>query len=210
MHGGFTISTRHVISVALLVSAALALTACGPDDPTATNAAGSSPAAAPPSAAASKQGAAPTTGGGKSATPTSSKGAGKSDCPTLAPGHRYIWVDHLEGAMNNVVAADAQAHCDPTMNEGAAYSHNGTLKTYGLSLDAKITVIAKDGPKTVIAKNGDLYTGIAHVKACADPNGAQLDGAKLPAGYFCAGQNFFDVVVDSHNTITEMTELSGS
>ncbi|MDH6120892.1 hypothetical protein [Kitasatospora sp. GAS204B] len=195
---------RHVLSAALLVSAALALTACGPDDTTTANAGASSPAAA------SKPAAAPTSGAGKSAAPTSSKGGGKGDCPTLAPGHKYIWVDHLEGAMNNVVAADAQAHCDPTMNEGAAYSHGDTLKTYGLSLDAKITIIAKDGPKTVVAKNGDRYTGIAHVKACADPNGGQLDGAKLPTGYFCAGQNFFDVVIDSHNTVTEMTEVYGS
>ncbi|WP_280724513.1 hypothetical protein [Kitasatospora sp. MAA4] len=194
---------RHALSTALLVSAAFALTACGPDDPNA----GTSAASAAPSSAAV---ATPVTPSKPAAAPSSSKGGGKSDCPTLAPGHQYIWVDHLEGAMNNVVAAQAQAHCDPSMNEGAAYSHTATLKTYGLSLDAKITVIAKDGPKTVVAKAGDINTGIAHVKACADPKGTQLDGAKLPAGYFCAGQNFFDVVIDSHNTITAMTELSGS
>ncbi|MGF1429379.1 hypothetical protein [Kitasatospora sp. LaBMicrA B282] len=154
-----------------------------------------------PSAPASKP-----AGSGKPSAPASKGG---SDCPTLAPGHKYIWVDHIEGAMNNVVAADAQMHCDPAMNEGAAYSHTGDLKTYGLSLEAKITVILQNNPVTSDAKDGGL-NGIAHVKACADPQGKQYMGTPLPAGYFCYGQNYYDVTVDSHNTITGMTELYGS
>ncbi len=193
---------RHAVRAALLVSAALTLTACGPDDGgTAAPAASDSSAAAvgKPAAGASS---APTGGGAKSG----SKGDG---CPALAPGHRFIHVDHVEGAMNNIVASEARQSCS-SMGEGAFYHPVGALKTFAFSVDSKVTVIGKDGPKVTHSGSGGADGGIAHVKSCADPKGKQYMAAPLPKGYFCYGQNNYDVAVDSHNAITEMTELYGS
>ncbi|MGW7001575.1 hypothetical protein ACWGCW_01770 [Streptomyces sp. NPDC054933] len=194
-------SIRHAFSAALLVSAALTLTACGPDNPAP---APSKTAAAPSSSAADSK-----PSGDKSQAPASDN----SGCPTPRPGHKLIWVNNVEGAMNNVVATDAAVSCNTKMDEGAFYRKVGKkLNTYAISPDAKITTFSgKNGaPETVVLKNGNGENGIGHVKACADPDGKQYDGAKLPAGYYCTGQDYYDIVVDSHDTITEMSERSGS
>jgi hypothetical protein len=178
-----------------IASAAFTLAACGPDDPVADDT------------------GSPSAGAGSGATPKAPKataaGEDHNSCPTLAPGHSYIWVNNVEGAMNNVIAREAKAACDPTMNEGAAYHPVGALKTYALSLSAKITVIGENGPETRGATEGPR-TGVAHVKTCADPNGDTWDGGQAAKSKeYCYGQNFYDVVLDG-STITEMTELYGS
>lgn len=178
-----------------VASALFVLTGCGPDD---TGAADDAPSAT-------------TQAPGKAATPAAASATASppSDCPTLAPGHRYIWVNNVEGAMNNVIAKDAKAECDPQMNEGAAYHPVGALKTFAFSPTAKVTVIAKNGPE-VRGEIPGTKTGIAHVKTCADPEGKTYDGSQSQRGdEFCAGQNFYDVALHG-DTITEMTELYGS
>lgn len=189
------ISTRKILAALAIASAAFTLAACGPDDPAADGT--GSPSAEAGGSAAPK------------APKATAAGEDHTSCPTLAPGHSYIWVDNVEGAMNNVIAREAKASCDPTTNEGAAYHPVGAVTTYTLSLSAKITVIGEDGPETRGATQGPR-TGIAHVKSCADPNGDTWDGgqAEKPEE-FCYGQNFYDVVLDG-STITEMTEVYGS
>ncbi|NUS14208.1 MAG: hypothetical protein HOY69_22850 [Streptomyces sp.] len=186
--GGSTISTRKILAAIAVASAALALTACGPDDPAATDTGSPTAAAKSPSPKASQAG---------------------DSCPTLAPGHTYIWVNYVEGAMNNVIARKAEAQCDPKMNEGAAYHPVGPVKTYAFSLDAKVTVIGKNGPEARGEKPG-TDTGIGHVKTCADPDGKTYDGGQAPkTDEYCYGQNYYDVVLDG-DTITQMTEVYGS
>ncbi|MEU8827318.1 hypothetical protein [Streptomyces sp. NPDC048636] len=192
---GVIISIRHVLATAALVSAALALTACGPED--------DSSSGADSTASAGAEGAAKDAKGGKD-------DQGKGNCPTLAKGHKVIWVNNVEGAMNHVLAKDATPHCDPKSQAGAAYEATGEVKTYSVaSGTAKVTVISKkDGKRHALtAQKG----GIAHVKTCADPKGEHYDGGQSETNAEdCWGQNFYDVAVGSGNKITEMTELYSS
>lgn len=186
----------------MLVSVALTLTACQPGETDDTGAAGSS---ASPSATASAGATATAT-----ASPAASASADSGSCPTIAKGHKVIWVNNVEGAMNNVIAKDAKMHCDPKSDAGAAYEPVGEPKTYSMaSGDTKVTVISKNDmkQKTLTAQDG----GIAHVKTCADPNGTSYDGGQASADTSdCWGMNFYDVAVGADNKITAMTEVYSS
>ncbi|MEV5511108.1 hypothetical protein [Streptomyces orinoci] len=184
-----------MLTAALLITGALTMTACGPDDSGKKDDASSSASST----------AAPSNGKEKQDGSADKK---KGDCPVIAKGHKVIQVTGVEGAMNNVLAKDAKMACSPSMNEGASYHPSGPVKTYHWTPQAKMTVITKDGPKQVDAH------GIGHVKTCADPDGKQYDGGQTKpqdrAKEFCNGGNFYDVVVGSGDTITEMTELYSS
>ncbi|WP_406330247.1 hypothetical protein [Streptomyces sp. NBC_00203] len=179
---------------------ALTLTACQPGETDDTGAAGSS---ASPSATASA-------GATATASPAASASADNGSCPTIAKGHKVIWVNNVEGAMNNVIAKDAKMHCDPKSDAGAAYEPVGEVKTYSMaSGDTKVTVISKNDmkQKALTAQDG----GIAHVKTCADPNGTSYDGGQASADTSdCWGMNFYDVAVGADNKITAMTEVYSS
>jgi hypothetical protein len=196
-------SIRHALTTAVLVSAALTLTACQPGETDDTGAGGSrvGGSSSSPSASASPN---------PNPSPSASAVADPGSCPTLAEGHKVIWVKNVEGAMNNVIAKDAKRYCDPKSDAGASYQPVGDLKTYSIaSGDTKVTVISKkEGKqKALTAQDG----GIAHVKTCADPNGTSFDGGQASADTSdCWGMNFYDVAVGADNKITEMTELYSS
>ncbi|WP_431044164.1 hypothetical protein ACQUSR_21215 [Streptomyces sp. P1-3] len=186
---GIQISIRHVFATAALVSAALTLTACGPED----DSAGASDSS--PSASASTK-----------AKPSAGSTAGNVEygCYKLAKGHKVIWVDHVEGAMNNVIAREAVWECGGS-GEGVIFKKSeGEPTTYSMaSGDTKVAIIDSEGRHDRTAKDG----GIAHVKSCADPNGETYDGGQAPkVDKSTCGTNFYDIAVGPDNKITEMTE----
>jgi hypothetical protein len=189
---------RSFFATAVLASAALALTACGPKD---SGAKGRSHSSA--SHAAKKVSK-------KKTKKTKKAKKTNGDCPTIATGHKIIWVNNVEGAMNNIIAKGAKMHCNPKSHAGASYQPTGALNTYSVaSGDTKVTIISKKAStqKTLTAQ----YGGIAHVKTCADPNGKSYDGGQTKADTSdCWGLNFYDVAVDSNNKITQMTEIYSS
>ncbi|MEU5614023.1 hypothetical protein AB0H03_35855 [Streptomyces sparsogenes] len=192
---------RSFFATAVLVSAALTLTACGPKDTGSTGSKrGSSSSSGHSAKKVGKE-------NGKKAKKTK-KSTG--DCPTIGTGHKIIWVNNVEGAMNNIIAKDARMHCDPKSQAGASYQPIGQLNTYSVASGAtKVTIISKKDSrqKALTAQNG----GIAHVKTCADPDGKSYDGGQTKADTSdCWGQNFYDVAVDKNNKITQMTEIYGS
>ncbi|SER65661.1 hypothetical protein [Streptomyces qinglanensis] len=181
-------SVRAIPAAAALVAALVPLAAC---DPAADTSAGDGP----PS----------------SASPGASAGDGKGgSCPAPAPGHKVIWVHHVEGAMNTVVAKEAKAECRAGSQEGISYHPVGQFGNYRpASGSTVITVISKkeSQQKKLTARNG----GIAHVKTCADPDGEQFDSGQRKADTSdCWGLNFYDVKIDSENRITRMTEVYSS
>ncbi|MFH8788610.1 hypothetical protein [Streptomyces roseoverticillatus] len=192
-------SIRHVVAAALVVSGALALTACGP-----TEDGGKDDAKGPASAAPSQ----PTGGKGDKG-----KDGYKDPCAPLPKGHKLIKVNVVEGAMNNIVAQDAKVSCNTKMDEGAFYRPEGATNTYAFDNEhAKVTVIGQDGPEVRPARPTDkVLSGIGHVKECADPNHQQYDNqSKADHKEWCAGQNYYNVTLGPGNKITEMVELSGS
>ncbi|MFI2077819.1 hypothetical protein [Streptomyces triculaminicus] len=198
-------AVRHVFASALVIAGALALTACGPDEDTGA----SGPSVTPPHSATAQPSAKSSAGGGDV--------RGKGSCPTPKPGHKVIWVNNVEGAMNNVIAKDTKMACDPSSNAGASYHPVGELKTYTLDPNARFVLITKDGGGKIPGPKAGPGSGVAHVKTCADPDGKQYDGGqqkqnqqKTKDGEFCWGMNFYDVTVGSDNKITEMTEVFSS
>ncbi|WP_424886860.1 hypothetical protein [Streptomyces sp. XH2] len=195
-------SIRHVVAAALVVSGALALTACGPTEDGGKDDAKGSASAAPSQ---------PT--GGKGDKGDKGKDGYKDPCAPLPKGHKLIKVNVVEGAMNNIVAQDAKVSCNTKMDEGAFYRPEGATNTYAFDNDhAKVTVIGQDGPEVRPARPTDkVLSGIGHVKECADPNHEQYDNqSKADHKEWCAGQNYYNVTLGPGNKITEMVELSGS
>lgn len=189
-------SIRHVVTAALVVSGALALTACGPTDD-----GGKNDAKGPASAAPSQ--------------PTGDKGKSgyKDPCAPLPKGHKLIKVNSVEGAMNNIVAQDAKVSCNTKMDEGAFYRAEGATNTYAFDNEnAKVTVLSLNGPEVRPTKPTDkTLSGIGHVKECADPNHQQYDNqSKADHKEWCTGQNYYNVTLGPGNKITEMVEVSGS
>ncbi|MFF4159678.1 hypothetical protein [Streptomyces sp. NPDC001678] len=200
-------SIRHVVAAALVVSGALALTACGP-----TEDGGKDDAKGSASAAPSQQPA-----DGKDQGKSKGKDKGKSDykdpCAPLPKGHKLIKVKSVEGAMNNIIAQDAAVSCNTKMDEGAFYRNEGPTNTYAFDNEhAKVTVLSLNGPEVRPTKPTDkTLSGIGHVKECADPNHQQYDNqSKADHKEWCAGQNYYNVTLGPGNKITEMVELSGS
>ncbi|WP_229356993.1 hypothetical protein [Streptomyces sp. UNOB3_S3] len=196
-------SIRHVVAAALVVSGALALTACGPTEDGGKDG-GKDDVKGSASAAPSQQ-------------PGGDKGKGKSDykdpCAPLPKGHKLIKVKSVEGAMNNIIAQDAAVSCNTKMDEGAFYRNEGPTNTYAFDNEnAKVTVISLDGPQVRPNRPTDkTLSGIGHVKECADPNHQQYDNqSKADHKEWCAGQNYYNVTLGPGNKITEMVELSGS
>ncbi|MDT0450515.1 hypothetical protein [Streptomyces hesseae] len=188
-------SIRHVVAAALVVSGALALTACGPTDDGAKN-----DDKGPASAAPSQK-------------PTGDKSGYKDPCAPLPKGHKLIKVLSVEGAMNNIIAQDAKVSCNTKMDEGAFYRNEGPTNTYAFDNDnAKVTVLSLNGPEARPTRPNDkVLSGIGHVKECADPNHQQYDNqGKADHKEWCAGQNYYNVTIGADHKITEMVELSGS
>ncbi|MDW6062372.1 hypothetical protein SAZ11_35570 [Streptomyces sp. FXJ1.4098] len=137
-------------------------------------------------------------------------GNGSGGCSTSANGRKVIWVNNVEGAMNNIIAKNAKRQCTTSSHQGKAYRAVGALHTYSVaSGGAKVTIISKKDStqRALTAQNG----GIAHIKTCADPTGKQYDGgqSKVDASD-CWGRNFYEITVDGNGKITEMTEIYAS
>jgi len=197
-------SIRHALVTTALACAALTLTACQPDDADTGTAAPTVTASDAASTGGASTGGAST--GGASASPSAKGDSKEGGCVTLAPGHKYVLVESVSGAMNTLTTKDAVQHCNP--DEGAFYQANGKEHEYTVaSGDTPITVLhlAKKGSGKMTAANG----GIAHIRVCV--NGTAQDTATEKADTSdCYGQNFFDVAVNGAGKITEMTELYGS
>ncbi|MFE9388623.1 hypothetical protein [Streptomyces sp. NPDC006784] len=195
--GKYMRSVRAIPAVTALVAVLIPLAAC---DPAADTSAGDGTASSASPGAAARDGKDRKDG----------KDEKGSSCPTPAPGHKVIWVHHVEGAMNTVVAKEAKAECRDGSQEGASYHPVGEFENYRpASGGTQITVISKkeSKQKKLTARNG----GIAHVKTCADPDGKQFDGGQRKADTSdCWGLNFYDVKIDSENRITSMTEVYSS
>ncbi|MEU9114885.1 hypothetical protein AB0D04_24635 [Streptomyces sp. NPDC048483] len=215
----FVISTRSircVLAAAGIASLAVSLTACGPKDD--KSAAPGSSASANPTDAGKNVGDREAGGkendngkAGKTPGQGSQKRNNDSMCFPLKPGHQIIWVRNVEGAMANVIAKQAKKGClEDGGNDPHFYSY-GTLKTYAFDMNAKVTIINDElyNEKALANKPG-TRTGIGHVKTCADPNHETWDGGQAPKDdkEYCYGKNFYDVVLDSKGTITEMHEVS--
>ncbi|MEV5880492.1 hypothetical protein AB0L75_41210 [Streptomyces sp. NPDC052101] len=190
-------SIRHALATTVLACAALTLTACQPDD--GTDATG----AVTPSATASH---AKGDAKGQAKGDAKGKGSGKSACHTLAPGHKYILVESVSGAMNTITAKDAKQNCNP--DEGAFYNADGGKEhEYTVasgSTPIHVLHLKGKGPDKMTAAGG----GIEHVRICA--NGTAQDTGPSADTSDCYGENFYDVAVNSAGKITEMTELYGS
>ncbi|MER6331445.1 hypothetical protein ACF09H_00130 [Streptomyces sp. NPDC014983] len=173
------LSLRHALVAAVLGCAALTLTACEPDD----------------------------TGAADGTVPTASASPGaKGACPTLAPGHAYVKVESVSGAMNTLTTKGATQRCNP--DEGAFYQANGKEHAYVVeSGDTPVTVIhmKEKGAGRTTAAHG----GLQHIRVCVNGTAQDTDTAKADTGD-CYGQNYFDVAVGGDGKITEMTELYGS
>ncbi|GHD99323.1 hypothetical protein [Streptomyces alanosinicus] len=196
-------SIRHALVTTVLACAALTLTACQPDDGTDAG------AAVTPSATASHAGKAggqdSDKGSGKGSGKGSDKGGAKSACHTLAPGHKYVQVESVSGAMNTLTTKDATQNCNP--DEGAFYQAKGKEHEYTVASGATpiyVLHVKKKGPAKMTAAGG----GIEHVRICAD--GTAQDTGTPADTSDCYGENFYDVVVNSAGKLTEMTELYGS
>ncbi|GGP59139.1 hypothetical protein [Streptomyces abikoensis] len=196
-------SIRHVVTAALVVSGALALTACGPTDEGGKNDEKGSASAAPSQQPAD----------GKDKGKSKDKSDYKDPCAPLPKGHKLIKVNSVEGAMNNIIAQDAKVSCNTKMDEGAFYRPEGPTYTYAFDNEnAKVTVLSLDGPQVRPTKPTDkTLSGIGHVKECADPNHQQYDNqSKADHKEWCAGQNYYNVTLGPDKKIIEMVELSGS
>lgn len=196
-------SIRHVVTAALVVSGALALTACGPTDEGGKNDDKGSASAAPSQQPAD----------GKDKGKSKDKSDYKDPCAPLPKGHKLIKVNSVEGAMNNIIAQDAKVSCNTKMDEGAFYRNEGPTYTYAFDNEnAKVTVLSLDGPQVRPTKPTDkVLSGIGHVKECADPNHQQYDNqGKADHKEWCAGQNYYNVTLGPDKKIIEMVELSGS
>ncbi|MFK4271138.1 hypothetical protein [Streptomyces milbemycinicus] len=181
----------------MLVTAALTLTACNGGGSGSSH---SSRSHAVKKANKKKYGKKIKTGGGN----------GNSGCSTTTNGRKVIWVNNVEGAMNNIIAKKAKRQCTTKSHQGRAYQAIGALHTYSVaSGGAKVTIISKKDStqRALTAQNG----GIAHIKTCADPKGKQYDGgqSKVDASD-CWGRNFYEITVDGNGKITEMTEIYAS
>ncbi|GAA1980604.1 hypothetical protein [Kitasatospora viridis] len=172
---------RHrAAAAALFATAALALTACGPDETPAGTAA---PAPSAPSAHAS--------------APSAHASAKPTDCPGLAWGHLAIHVDDVNGAMNHVEAHIAILNCSPGLPDGPTWEPTPQAVEYTFSTAAKTKIVyAPDGLRTVT-----WDTALRHLQSCAAP-----DRYPTPKGEECLG-NFYDVLVDPGKQITELTQL---
>ncbi|GHI07479.1 hypothetical protein AQI88_20170 [Streptomyces cellostaticus] len=177
-------SIRHALVTTVLACAALTLTACQPEDTADAD------GTVTPSATASH----------------AAKGGAKSDCHTLAPGHKYVQVESVSGAMNTLTVKDATQNCNP--DEGAFYQANGKEHEYTVASDSTpiyVLHVKKKGPAKMTAANG----GIEHVRVCANGTAHDTDTASADTSD-CYGENFYDVAVNSNGKVTEMTELYGS
>ncbi|MEV0534334.1 hypothetical protein [Kitasatospora sp. NPDC050463] len=193
---------RRMLGAGLVATAALGLTACGPDN--ASDQAGGAPAAAPTAAAstAAPSGAAPSTpapsgtapAGGKSAKPSagaSDEPEGFCDAVPLPAGQK--WIYPAKGTTTTtLVYKDTKTACG--VND-VAFEPVGADKT------AAFAPTAKGHLNSVLAKSKDVNVAdlVKHISEClADPT-------NIKGSYPCSAGDY-KVVIDSVGKVVEMTE----
>ncbi|MDH6137045.1 hypothetical protein P3T37_006476 [Kitasatospora sp. MAA4] len=195
-------TARRLLAAAVLACAALTLTACGPDDPTAAG-------AAPSGSTKASEPATPTAGGTHSAKPTASTkpsgakpsttaspGAANCSAGAVQPGHRIIVATSV-GYSTSVwmKALDTKFVCGAGVPDDGYFQGYGAPKLYTFSNEVKTTMLADMKPKSLALND---FMKLAD-ECISSPN-------SLPQPYSCYG-NTYDVTVNSSNVITGITEL---
>ncbi|KUJ64994.1 hypothetical protein ACZ90_52565 [Streptomyces albus subsp. albus] len=187
-------SIRKVLTAALLVSAALTMTACDPESDSSSGSESSAGAASKPGAEKGGD----TSGGDQAGKPATGVKYDKDGCPIEAPGHKFIWAKSMKG--NVLTAQDAKLSCNRKMNEGAFFSPSGQAVDYTIQDDAKIEPLLMDDDKT-------STKSIRHLQVCvaklSDPLGEKPEDPKEK----CSGNGPYDVKLDAQNNVSEITEL---
>jgi len=200
---------RTAATAVLLAAVALGTTACDPDEATGDTAAPPAASAATPPAAGSPSAAKPSAGksttAAKSAAPTAD--GQKPDCKTYYASHKVIHATTVDKGFAKISGIPVSANCT---ENGVFFNDGSGTVSYPVSPDAKVKVFVTQEleTKTVAVKSGTAGDGMAHVKTCAEtPHITDFD--KLPADYFCY-QDMYELTLDSHGTITALTETWSS
>ncbi|GAA2810386.1 hypothetical protein GCM10010441_38820 [Kitasatospora paracochleata] len=196
---------RPAVAAALLAVTALGLTACDPDS---SGGAAQSPAA---SAAASSASSAAAPANSKAPAPkqssTSTVGdapatdGAKPDCKTYYASHKVVHAKTVDKALTKMTVLPVKANC----NDNGVFFNDveGSTVSYPVAADVKTTLFMDQGVQLKAVSGG-----MTHVKTCAEtPHLTDTD--KLPAGYFCY-QDYYEITLDSHGTITALTETYSS
>ncbi|MCC9311774.1 hypothetical protein LN042_32710 [Kitasatospora sp. RB6PN24] len=213
----------RIAAATVVAAAALALTACGPDDTgdsagaspsaaasatasaaaSATASAGASAPAASPTAVTSVKpisgGSAKPTGAAKPSATKSSGATPSSDCTELAL--KNIGGQVVEATDNGYLthiwmkAKPAKFVCGPNVPDDGYFEGYGSPALYSFSNDVKTFLLEGATPKAV-----DLDTFMKHQDACLhNPSG-------VTAPYACYG-NRYVLTVTGQNVVTSITEL---
>jgi hypothetical protein len=197
-------------AAAIVATAALALTACGPDDT--SNSAGSSPSAAASAGAGNPSAAAPVPSASAkptAASPAKPTGAAKptkssgptpsSDCTQLAI--KNIAGQVVEATDNGYMthiwmkAKPAKFVCGPGVPDDGYFEGYGSPAVYSFSNDVKTFLLNGASPVPV-----DLDTFMKHQDACLH------SPSSVTAPYACYG-NKYVITVTGQNVVTAITEL---
>lgn len=199
-------SARRLLATAVLATAALTLTGCGPDvtttagsSPTAAMSPTSAPSPATPTAAASPSAAASSTKP-SSAKPTAVKpttAKPTADCTANAAGVGTVIKATAVGYATHVwmKALDTKFICGPDIPDDGYFEGYGAVKLYSFSNDVKTSVLVGTTQQPV-----ELNDFMAQADTClTSPNSVQG-----PRG--CFG-NEFVVTVTGANVITSIKQL---
>jgi hypothetical protein len=205
----------RIAAAAVVATAALALTACGPDDT--SNSAGSSPSAAasasaganapgPAASSTPPAGAKPTTAAPAKPTgaakPSATKPSGStpgSDCTQIAMQNFKGQV--VEATDNGYLthiwmkAKPAKFVCGPDIPDDGYFEGYGTPAVYSFSNDVKAFLL-NDGKPTAV----DLDTFMKHQDACLH------NPTSVAAPHACYGNKYL-VTLTGQNEVTSITEL---
>ncbi|MGV9265426.1 hypothetical protein ACWDRR_12275 [Kitasatospora sp. NPDC003701] len=201
---------RRMLGAGLVATAALGLTACGPDN--ASDQAGGGAAGTPAATSsatptgATKPGAAPTTGaatgtapaGGKSAKPSTGAGdepEGFCDAAPLPAGQKWIYPAKGTTA-TTLVYKDTKTACGV---------NDVVFEPVGADKTAPFAPTAKGHLNSVLAKPKDVNVAdlVKHIAEClADPT-------NVKGSYPCSAGDY-KVAIDSAGKVVEMTERAHS
>ncbi|MFJ1702853.1 hypothetical protein [Kitasatospora sp. NPDC088346] len=194
----------RLFAAAAVAVAALALTACDPDDT-------SGPATAASSAPATATAAAATGSATPSAQPTASAKPGsakpspaksgaatpKADCTAQASSVGHVVEATENGYLTSVWmrAKATKVVCGPDVPDDGYFEGYGTPAVYTFSNDVKTTLLVGSTGKPV-----DLNTFMEHMDNCLKKPSA------VAAPYACYG-NQYVIKADAKNVITSISEL---
>ncbi|GAB2721876.1 hypothetical protein [Kitasatospora kifunensis] len=199
---------HRTCAAVVLAAAALTLTACGPDETTAstapaTSAVASAPAAAKPtdtavpsakpstrpSAPARPSGAKPSGGTGGTASPTAGCNPNEPISGRMVEATDDGYATHIW-----MRAKSTKFVCNDIADDGGVFESYGDPTVFTFSNDVKTTILSSAQPQTV-----DLNTFMKHLDDCLHNKSA------VQPPHFCYG-NQYVITADSKNVITSITE----